>query len=135
MSKAVVLLIVIMVTACAKEKTVEVIKEVPEPSAATITFVSPSVGDTISNSQSIHLKATISGANLLHGYSFGLIGDDSEVVFYKHVHQHSTTFDIDTTWTSSVSDSSEMMIIVRQLQLMMEILLGNRWSLLQFLKP
>ncbi|MHB1279096.1 MAG: hypothetical protein ACYC1Q_11950 [Bacteroidia bacterium] len=112
MKKALVLVLVIVVAACTKEKTVEIIKEVPEPAAATITYVSPAEADTVSNSQSVHLKATINGKNLLHGYSFGLIRNDSEVVFYKHVHQHASTFDIDTTWTSSVSDTSEMMIII-----------------------
>src|SRR5687767_2047872 len=90
-------------SACAKEKTVEVIKEVPT-ARATINIAQPTAGASFHHGDTVRILAMLSANSGLHGYTISIrdkTNHDKEV-FHGHWHMHSSSITVDTLWVNTI---------------------------------
>lgn len=101
---------VVLITACTKEKIVEVPKEIPT-AKATISFAQPKVNATFHNGDTVHILATIAAPAELHGYSVSVRSEEDEKeVFFAHIHGHGRNLTVDTFWVSHVAAEAAMSV-------------------------
>lgn len=96
-------------SACSKEKTVEVIKEVPT-ARATINIAQPVAGATFQQGDTVRIIGTLSAPATLHGYTVTIRNesDHGKEVFFCHWHAHAKNLTVDTVWINTLSGTSDM---------------------------
>jgi len=84
-----------------------------EATNATINFLEPTAGDTLQFGEELHIEGTIKGDGELHGYTLNLLNSNTgQSLLSKSTHDHGESFSFHEHWLNSVTDTSNVKIIV-----------------------
>jgi hypothetical protein len=93
--------VIVMTTACKND--------VVEASSATISFVEPSVGDTLQLGEELHAEGTVQGNGEMHGYELSFTNLANGEVLYDGVSDaHAESYAFHEHWVNNVSDTSRV---------------------------
>jgi hypothetical protein len=88
-------------------------KDEHEEISATISFVEPSITDTLAFNEELHAEGTIVGSAELHGYTLSMTNiTTNEELFSATASNHSPSYAFHEHWVNNVSDTSIIRINV-----------------------
>lgn len=80
---------------------------------AIIDITSPKEGQMFHQGETVNIKATLTGKEILHGWEVVIRKkSDGMVLFEKDLHVHDLTLTIDESWTNNLTDHTDLVLEV-----------------------
>lgn len=78
---------------------------------ADIVIASPTAGQEFMGGDTVHINATITSANAMHGWELHLrkVSDQTEV-YTNDAHDHAATYTIADTWVNTLTEHTELQL-------------------------
>jgi len=84
-----------------------------EASSAEITFIEPSLNDTIANAAELHVEGTISADGEMHSYTLKISNAANDSVYFtKSSSQHAESYAFHEHWVNNLTDTTLVKVTV-----------------------
>ena len=111
MKTTIVLAFIIMISMAACTKHANDIEDTSPKS--TIQISQPTAGAIFNSSDSISIQAAAVSTATIHGYDIIIRkADDTTKLYFKHIHDHNATLDINHKWKPEISNTALQMELV-----------------------
>jgi len=84
-----------------------------EASTAEITFIEPSINDTIAFGTELHVEGTISGDGEMHSYTLNIANADNDSIYFsKSSSAHAESYAFHEHWVNNLTDTTFLKVTI-----------------------